>query len=103
MLSKLNNNEDLMNKTELVQALAKEFELPISKTTEIVSHVLELMTKALVKNETIQLIGFGSFSVKKRKARNGRNPKTGETIKIAARKAVHFSVGKGLKEAVNKK
>ena len=91
-----------MNKTELTQALAKKFELPISKTTEILSHTLELMTKALVKNETIQLIGFGSFSVKKRKARNGRNPKTGEAIKIAARKAIHFSVSKALKGAVNK-
>jgi nucleoid DNA-binding protein len=87
----------------LSQALAKRFELPVSKTTEIVSLAFGLMTKSLVKNEAIQLIGFGSFSVKERKARNGRNPKTGETIKIPARKAVHFSVGKALKGAVNKK
>lgn len=92
-----------MNKADLTEALAKKFELSISKTNEIVSHILELMTKALVKSETIQLIGFGSFSVRKRKARDGRNPKTGETIKIPASKAVKFSVGKALKEAVNKK
>lgn len=92
-----------MNKADLTQALAKKFELPISKTNEIVSHTLELMTKALVKSETIQLIGFGSFSVRKRKARDGRNPKTGETIKIPASKVVKFSVGKVLKESVNKK
>lgn len=92
-----------MNKTELVDALAKKFELSASKTNEIVSHTLELMSKALAKNDTIQLIGFGSFSVKKRKAREGRNPKTGETIHIPASKAVRFSVGKALKEAVNKK
>ncbi len=90
-----------MNKTELAQALAKKFELPISKANDIVSHVFELITKSLVKKETIQLIGFGSFSVRKRKARNGRNPKTGETIKIAACNAVHFSVGKVEKEVVN--
>ncbi|CAL7963606.1 DNA-binding protein HU-alpha [Gammaproteobacteria bacterium] len=92
-----------MNKTELAQALAKKFELSINKTTEIVSQILELITKSLVKKETVQLIGFGSFSIKKRKARNGRNPKTGETIKIAACNAVRFSVGKALKKAINSK
>jgi len=92
-----------MNKAELTKALAEKFELSISKTSEIVSCTLDLITKALEKSEMIQLIGFGSFSVKKRKARNGRNPKTGETIKIPASKTIKFSVGKALKEAVNKK
>jgi DNA-binding protein HU-beta len=92
-----------MNKTELTEALAKKFEFPISKTSEIVSHTLELMTKALVKNDTIQLIGFGSFTVKRRKARDGRNPKTGEAIKIPASKAIKFSAGTVLKAAVNNK
>ena len=92
-----------MNKTELSQALAKEFELSISKTTEIVSHTFELLTKALVKNDTVQLIGFGSFSVRKRKARDGRNPKTGDAIKIPASKTVKFSAGTALKNSVNKK
>jgi DNA-binding protein HU-beta len=92
-----------MNRAELVDALAKKLEFSVSKTNDVVSHILELMSKALAKEDTIQLIGFGSFSVKKRKAREGRNPKTGETIKIPASKAVRFSVGKDLKELINKK
>lgn len=92
-----------MNKTELAQVIAQEFELSNSKASDIISHVFETMTRALADNDTVQLIGFGSFSIKERKAREGRNPKTGESIKIAACKAVHFSVGKALKEAVNKK
>ena len=92
-----------MNRAELVDALAKKFEFSVSKTNDVVSHMLELMSKALAKEDTIQLIGFGSFAVKKRKAREGRNPKTGETIKIPASKAIKFSVGKALKELINKK
>lgn len=92
-----------MNKKDLAESLAGKFELSNVKSNEIISYVLETMTKALVENDTIQLIGFGSFSIKDRKAREGRNPKTSEPIKIAACKAVHFSVGKALKEAVNKK
>ena len=92
-----------MNKADLTNALAEKFELSNAKANDVVSHILELMTKALVKKDTIQLIGFGSFAVKKRKAREGRNPKTGETIKIPASLAIKFSAGKGLKDAVNKK
>ena len=92
-----------MNKKELSEALAKKFDLSFSKTNEIINHTLELMTEALIKNEDIQLIGFGSFSVKSRKARDGRNPGTGEIIKIPACKAIKFTVGKALKEAVNQK
>ena len=61
----------------------------------------ELLFGALKKGGTVALIGFGTFSVSKRKAREGRNPKTGEAIKIAARKAPKFSAGKGLKDALN--
>jgi len=92
-----------MNKTDLTEALAKKFEISVSKSSEIVNHILESMTKSLVKNDPIQLIGFGSFSVRKRKARDGRNPRTGEAIKIPASKTVGFSVGKALKDAVNKR
>ena len=92
-----------MNKKDLTESLTKTFDLSKNKSGEIVAHILELMTKSLVKNKPVQLIGFGSFSVKKRKARKGRNPQTGETIKISASKAVRFSVGKSLKDAVNKK
>jgi nucleoid DNA-binding protein len=92
-----------MNKADLTQELAKKFEFSANKANEILTYTFELMSKALAKNDTVQLIGFGSFSVRKRKARDGRNPSTGETIKIPASKAVKFSVGKALKEAVNKK
>lgn len=92
-----------MNKNELVKELAKKAELPISKTEDIVSSMLEIITKALAKGEDAVFIGFGTFAVKKRAPRNGRNPQTGETIKIPARKAIRFSAGKSLKEAVNKK
>jgi DNA-binding protein HU-beta len=92
-----------MNKAGLTKALAKKFALANTKANDILSYILELMTKALVKKDTVQLIGFGSFSVRKRKARDGRNPSTGDIIKIPASLAVRFSVGKGLKEEVNKK
>lgn len=92
-----------MNKTILVRSLAKQFELPVNKTDEVISSALGMITKALSKGESATFIGFGTFSVKKRAARKGRNPKTGETIKISARKVVRFSVGKELKQAVNKK
>lgn len=92
-----------MNKVDLTKALAEKFELSGAKANDVISYILELMTKALVKKDTIQLIGFGSFGVKKRKAREGRNPKTGETIKIPASLAIKFTAGKSLKEVVNKK
>ena len=92
-----------MNKKELIKLLAKKFELTNTKTNEIISHLLESITDSLSKNKPVAFIGFGTFSVRKKKARNGRNPRTGETIKILARKAVHFTAGKALKDAVNKK
>lgn len=92
-----------MSKTELAQAVAKKFELSKVKGNEIVSCVLELITKSLIKNDPVQLIGFGTFSIRKRKARVGRNPRTGESVKILARKAIGFSAGKALKDAVNKR
>ena len=94
-----------MNKTELAQAVSRKkcCELSVSKISCIIDCLLETISNALVKNDTVQLIGFGSFSVKKRKARTGRNPKTGEPIKIPASKAVKFSLGKALKLKINKK
>jgi DNA-binding protein HU-beta len=72
------------------------------KAAEIIKHVLDEIKISLTKNKPVAFIGFGTFSVRKRAARNGVNPKTSEKIKIPARKAIHFSVGKALKEAVNK-
>ena len=92
-----------MNKKELAKALANKLNLSLNKTSDVINHTLELISKALSKNETIQLVGFGSFNVKKRKSRDGRNPATGEKIKIAACKAVRFSPGKALKDLVNKR
>ena len=92
-----------MNKKELVKSLAKKFELTNTKTDEIIKCILESITDSLSKNKQAVFVGFGTFSVRKKKARNGRNPRTGEIIKIPARKAVRFSVGKSLKDAVNKK
>ena len=92
-----------MNKTDLTKAVATKFTLSQTKSSEIISYIFEEMTQALTKKEAVQLIGFGSFAVKSRKARAGRNPKTGAEIKIAARNAIHFTAGKVLKEKINKK
>lgn len=92
-----------MNKEEFIQAIIAKTDLSKSKAVEYLNVVLETATKVLSKGDTIQFTGFGTFSVKKRAARKGRNPQTGETIKISARKVIHFSTGKKLKDAVNKK
>ena len=92
-----------MTKNDFVKTIASEMEISNVKANECLNIILETITKALSKGDSIPFVGFGTFSVKKRAARNGRNPQTGETIKIAARKVPHFSAGKKLKEKVNKK
>jgi DNA-binding protein HU-beta len=92
-----------MNKAELIKSLAKKFELSKIKADEVIKHILGSIADTLSKNKSAAFIGFGTFCVKKRAARKGRNPSTGEAIKIAARKVVKFSVGKKLKDTVNKK
>ncbi len=91
-----------MNKADLVKILAKKYDLSQSKINDIVSTILESITKSLSKSESVAFVGFGTFNVKKRLARIGRNPQTGETLKIPAKKIVRFTVGKGLKDAVKK-
>jgi nucleoid DNA-binding protein len=88
-----------MNKMELIDAVAK---VTCSKKEAglAVSETLAAIQKALKKGEAVTLTGFGTFSVTKRKARTGRNPQTGASIKIAARKVPVFKAGKGLKDAV---
>ena len=88
-----------MNKADLVSALAEK----TGATKKAADALTETITDALKKGEKITLVGFGSFEVKKRAARKGRNPQTGEEIKIAASKAPVFKAGKSLKDAVNKK
>ncbi len=92
-----------MNKAELVAAIADEAELTKAKAEEVLNAALEAIKKAVTKADSVQLIGFGTFSSGKRAARVGRNPKTGEAIKIAASKTVKFSAGKGFKDSVNKR
>lgn len=89
-----------MTKADIVDSLANEHELSKRQAGEIVDLILDEITSALKDGDKVQLIPFGSFVVRERKARIGRNPQTGETIKIAARKVPAFSAGKGLKDAV---
>ena len=92
-----------MNKTELVDAIAKRSSLTKVDSKKALDAFLTAVQGALVKGDTVQLIGFGTFKVSARKARQGRNPRTGEVIKIAASKVPVFSAGSALKDAVNKK
>ena len=91
-----------MNKTELVDAVTKTSGLKKVDTKKAVDALFEEITNALKGGDTVQIIGFGSFKVSDRNAREGRNPATGETIKIKAHKVPGFSAGAALKEAVNK-
>ena len=90
-----------MNKSDLVDAIAKSAELSKASAARALDATVDTIKKALKKGDTVSLVGFGTFKVGKRAARNGRNPRTGATIKIKAAKVPKFSAGKGLKEAVN--
>ena len=89
-----------MNKTEYIEAVAKWAGVSKAETAKVVSASIEVITKALKKGDSVQLTGFGTWSVTKRAARNGRNPSTGKTIKIAACKAPKFKAGKVLKDTL---
>lgn len=91
-----------MNKTQLIDVVATKTGLKKAQAEAAVNAMNEAITEALVAGDKVQLIGFGTYEVKTRAARDGRNPKTGETIKIAASKAPAFAAGKVLKDAVNK-
>lgn len=90
-----------MNKSELVDAIATQADLSKAAATRALDATLEAVTSALQKGDSVSLVGFGTFAVKERAARTGRNPKTGEEIQIAAAKVPSFKPGKGLKDAVN--
>ncbi len=92
-----------MNKAELIAAIAEESELSKAKAELAFNSVMDTIKKAVTKGDNVQLIGFGTFSSGKRAARMGRNPKTGEAIKIAAAKTVKFTAGKAFKDTVNKR
>lgn len=87
-----------MNKSALVEAIVKKTELPKSQAEELLNITLDSMKTIVKKHGKLQLVGFGTFKVKKRAARMGRNPQTGKSMKIAASKTVSFKVGKEFKE-----
>jgi DNA-binding protein HU-beta len=90
-----------MNKSELIEAVAKSADLSKADAGRAVDAFVDATTKALKKGDQVSLVGFGTFSVRSRAAREGRNPRTGETIHIPASKAPAFKAGKALKDAVN--
>ena len=90
-----------MNKAELVDAVADAANLSKADAGRAVDAVVDGITAALKRGEQVSVVGFGTFSVKHRAARSGRNPRTGETIQIAASNVPGFKAGKGLKDAVN--
>lgn len=90
-----------MNRTELVAAMAEETQLSKKDAEAALKAFIDVVTAELKKGEKIQLVGFGTFEVSERAAREGRNPQTGETMTIAASKSPKFKAGKALKDAVN--
>ena len=90
-----------MNKAELIDAVADSADLSKASAGRALDAAIEAITKALKKGDTVTLVGFGTFSVRKRAARTGRNPRTGEEIKIKASKVPGFKAGNALKDAIN--
>lgn len=90
-----------MNKGELIDAVSAQTGLAKAEATRAVDAVFDTITTTLRSGDTVALVGFGTFSVKSRAARSGRNPRTGETIEIAASRVPGFKAGKALKDAVN--
>lgn len=90
-----------MNKTELIEAIAAKADLTKATAGRALDAVIESVTQALKAGDSVALVGFGTFSVKERAARTGRNPQTGKQISIAAAKVPGFKAGVGLKDACN--
>ena len=90
-----------MTKSELIDAMAEKNALTKARAELVVNCIFDSMAEALLKGEGIEIRGFGSFTVRPYKPYSGRNPRTGETIQIAASKTPKFKAGKGLKDAVN--
>ncbi|MDE2235518.1 MAG: HU family DNA-binding protein [Gammaproteobacteria bacterium] len=90
-----------MNKAELINTVAESTKLSHADADRAVQAVLQSITNALSRGDQVVLVGFGTFTVKQRAARTGRNPQTGQTIQIAASRVPGFKAGKALKDAVN--
>lgn len=89
-----------MNKSELIEAIAESADFTKSDAGRVLDAILEAITEALKRGESVSLVGFGSFIVKERAERPGRNPQTGNTITIQAAKIPSFKAGKALKDAL---
>ena len=90
-----------MNKAELVAAVAEQADISKKDAEKVLKAFVDVVTEEMKKGEKVQLVGFGTFEVSERAAREGRNPQTGETMKIAASVAPKFKPGKALKDAMN--
>ena len=90
-----------MNKTELVAAVAEQADISKKDAEKVLKAFVDVVTEEMKKGEKVQLVGFGTFEVSERAAREGRNPQTGKTMKIAASKAPKFKAGKALKDSLN--
>lgn len=90
-----------MNKNEFIDEIASKADMSKAQAGRAVDAVFDTITEALQNKDDVRLVGFGTFSVSRREAREGRNPRTGETIKIKASNQPKFSAGKGLKDALN--
>ncbi len=90
----------MVNKNELIEELSEKTGFTKSDTKKFIDKYIEVISKSLKKGKDVQLVGFGTFKVTKRKARMGRNPQTGKVLKIPAKKVPAFRAGKALKEAV---
>ena len=90
-----------MNKAELIAAVAENAELTKKDAEKAVKAFIEVVSEELKKGEKVQLVGFGTFEVSERAAREGRNPQTGETMEIKASKTPKFKAGKALKDMMN--
>ena len=91
-----------MTKAELIEKVAKDTKVSKADAGRVVGSVIDSVTRTLAKGETVTLVGFGTFSVGNRAARQGRNPQTGASIRIPASKSPRFKAGKALRDAVNK-
>jgi DNA-binding protein HU-beta len=100
-LVKINNRNNTVNKTELIEHIAGKSDISKAAATRALASIIEAVKKTLKKGDTVTLVGFGTFSVSKRAARTGRNPRTGAALKIKAAKVPRFKPGKGLKDALN--
>jgi len=90
-----------VNKSELIEAIAASADIPKAAATRALDAMIESVSDSLKKGDSVALVGFGTFAVKERAARTGRNPQTGKPINISAAKVPSFKAGKALKDAVN--